>query len=130
MSGKSPNSDESEKVPKIVVEAGDVPPITKEEEILSPLRAKEEVKSPDLNPPIQSTGRGLAAMTALAHDTNCNQGIVFKSHNLSFDSLTHKIPINLVSRPRCLPLTEKIMCREQFSGPICASRTLRKGGYV
>ena len=126
MSGKSPNCDESEGVKKVVGEVGDIPS-SKQDNVPSPLR---EVKSPDLTPPIESKGRGLAAMTALAQDTSSNQGIVFKSHNLSFDSLTHKLPPNLASRPRCLPLSEKKLCREQFSGPICASRTLRKGGYV
>lgn len=145
MSGKSPNCDESEIEKKeIVEEVGDVGTneIMKEENV-SPLREREQVISPTVDlvnsslPVIQSSGKGLAAMTALAaNDTNSgNQGIVFKSHNLSLDSFINKkikIPINLVSKPRCLPLLpeEKIMCREQFSGPICASRTLRKGGYV
>lgn len=96
----------------------------------SPLRdgQQQAVKSPDLNPVIPSVGRGLAAMTALSSDTAGNQGIVFKSHNISF---THKIPANLATKPRCLPTQHgRMVCLEQYSGPICASRTLRKGGYV
>lgn len=121
----------------------EVPSISQSKENQNPLRDKEvkevvKPSSPDSNPAmmIQSTGRGLAAMTDLAQEGNDRKqgGIVFKSHNLSFDSLTHKIPANLMSKPRCLPLSaEKSqirLCRDQFSGPICASRTLRKGGYV
>lgn len=158
MAGKSPNCDESEGATKIVSEKEDedrrdvssslqeVPSISQSKENQNPLRDKEvkevvvKTLSPDSNPAIviQSTGRGLAAMTALAQEGNDSKqgGIVFKSHNLSFDSLTHKIPANLMSKPRCLPLSAekskmKIrLCRDHFSGPICASRTLRKGGYV
>lgn len=159
VAGKSPNCDESEGAKKIVSEKEDedrredrrdvssslreeVPFISQCKGNQNPLRDKEVVKTPppDSNPAmmIQSTSRGLAAMTVLAQDGNDSKqgGIVFKSHNLSFDSLTHKIPANLMSKPRCFPPSAeknkmKIRpCREQFSGPICASRTLRKGGYV
>lgn len=155
MSGKSPNCDESEsggnekkEIGDEKSDVGDVGTNTDGcmKECPSREREQQATTSPtvdlvDSSHPIQSTGKGLAAMTALAaHDTTSNQGIVFKSHNLSFDSFINKkkkkIPMNLVSKSmaanRCLPLplTEIILCREQFSGPICASRTLRKGGYV
>ena len=154
MAGKSPNCDESEGATKTVSEKEDedrrdvssslqeVPPIPQSKENQNPLRDKEvkevvvKTPSPDSNPAMMIQSRGLAAMTALAQEGNDSKqgGIVFKSHNLSFDSLTQKIPANLMSKPRCLPLSAEKMkiglCREQFSGPICASRTLRKGGYV